>query len=401
MNRRRCLLIAGEASGDTLAAELVQALKGAGGEWEFFGAGGPKMQAAGVDLAVDLTRHAVVGVWEVLIHYPELRRLFRQLLDLAADRVPDCIVLVDYPGFNLRFAQAVKALVRARRQRWFYNWDPKIVYYVSPQLWAWHESRVHQIARDVDLLLSIFPFEKAWYAPRAPQLRVEFVGHPLVDRYGRRPEPGPPAEGAKPGTPKPLIVLLPGSRARELKQHLPVIAAAVPRIEAAAEVRWRLVLPNEKLAALAREWLAARPQIEVRVGGLAESLREAAIAIASSGTITLECAWFGVPTVVIYRVAWSTYQLGRRLVRVPYIAMPNLLANRALYPELIQHEASPERIAREALALLQDPARRAEIQTALGRTIASLGESGASHRAARLIQGLWDAESTCPAREFA
>ena len=359
------------------------------------------MKAAGVDLAVDLTRHAVVGVWEVLKHYPELRRLFRQLLDLAADRVPDCIVLVDYPGFNLRFAKAVKALVRARRQRWFYNWDPKIVYYVSPQLWAWHESRVHQIARDVDLLLSIFPFEKAWYASRAPELRVEFVGHPLVDRYGQRPEPRPPAEGTKVGTPPPLIVLLPGSRARELKQHLPPIAAAVPRIEAAAEVRWRLVLPNDKLAELARKWLAARPQIDIRVGGLAESLSEAAIALASSGTVTLECAWFGVPTVVIYRVAWSTYELGRRLVRVPYIAMPNLLANRALYPELIQHEVSPDRIAQEALALLKDPARRAEIRTALGETIASLGGSGASHRAARLIRGLWAAESTDPRREFA
>jgi lipid-A-disaccharide synthase len=328
-----------------------------------------------------------------LKHYPELRRLFRQLLDLAADRVPDCIVLVDYPGFNLRFAKAVKALVRARRQRWFYNWNPRIVYYVSPQLWAWHSSRVHQISRDVDLLLSIFPFEKAWYAQRAPQLRVEFVGHPLVDRYGGRSDHRQPRKEAADKTTaksKPLIVLLPGSRARELRKHLPPIAAAVPRIEASAEVRWRMVLPNEKLAELARERMGHLPQIEIRVTGLAESLSEATAAIASSGTITMECAWFGIPTVVIYRVSWSTYQLGRRLIRVPHIAMPNLLANRALYLELIQHEVTPERIAQEALALLNDPARRLEIKKALGETVASLGPSGASRRAAGLIQGLWD-----------
>ncbi len=392
MNRRRCLLIAGEASGDTLAAELVLAMKAAGNDWEFLGAGGPRMAAAGVRLTVDLTRHAVVGIWEVVKHYPELRQLFRQLIELATTRLPDVIVLVDYPGFNLRYARAIQKIARSWRHRQFGNWHPKIVYYVSPQIWAWHASRVHQIARDVDLLLSIFPFEKAWYAPRAPRLRVEFVGHPLIDRHAKPAPVGPAPEQSASATKapaQPLVLLLPGSRTRELNQHLPAIAAAVPQIEAACRVRWRLVLPSEKLAALAKTWLAALPQIEVRVGGLAESLGEAALAIASSGTVTMECAYFEVPTVVIYRVSWSTYRLGRWLVQVKYIAMPNLLADRAIYPELIQHDASPERIAKESITLLTDQPRRNEIHAALRQTIATLGEPGASHRAARIIQSLF------------
>ena len=388
MNRRRCLLIAGEASGDTLAAELVQGLR-AGGEWEFFGAGGPRMQAAGVDLAVDLTRHAVVGVWEVLKHYPELRRLFQRLLELATDRLPDCIVLVDYPGFNLRYAEAIQAFARARR-RLFHNWRPRLVYYVSPQIWAWHSSRVHQIARDIDLVLSIFPFEKAWYAEREPRLRVEYVGHPLLDRYPRASlSAGRPGADAESSDGPPLVLLLPGSRARELNQHLPAIAEAIPLIERASPVRWRAVLPSERLAETARALLAHLPRVEVRVGGLAESLGEASVAIASSGTVTMECAFFAVPTVVVYRVAWSTYQLGKRLVQVKHIAMPNLLAGRALFPELIQHEASPAAVAREVLALLRDPARRAEVKSELRQTIASLGAPGASARAACHIESLF------------
>lgn len=385
--KRRCFLIAGEASGDTLAAELVQAMKLADSDWEFLGAGGPRMAAAGVKLDLDLTQHAVVGVWEVVKHYPELRQLFQRLIKLATDNQPDVIVLVDYPGFNLRFAKAIQKIARTSQDPALHNWRPKLVYYVSPQIWAWHASRVHQIARDVDLLLSIFPFEKAWYAQRAPQLRVEFVGHPLIDRYAKPSAPLTPT--ATPANGAPLVVLLPGSRMRELRQHLPVIIAAMPAIEAVGPVRWRLVLPNDKLAAMAREWTNACPQIEVRVGGLAESLAEASIAIASSGTVTMECAYFEVPTVVMYRVAWSTYWLGKWLIQVKYIAMPNLLADHAIYPELIQHEATPGRIAREALEFLQNQPQRQEVKTALRQVIASLGATGASHRAAQAIQSLF------------
>src|SRR6266566_9817816 len=190
MRRLSFMLIAGEASGDLLAAELVKALKQSPEirampfPPEFFGAGGPKMAEAGVELEVNLTQHTVIGLTDALKNYWQFKRIFDQLVHLATEREPDVIICVDFSGFNRRFAGAIRKHVRARRGT-FLNWDPKIVQYVSPQVWASRPSRAHQLERDVDLLLSIFPFEREWYATRAPGLRVEFVGHPIVDRYGR------------------------------------------------------------------------------------------------------------------------------------------------------------------------------------------------------------------------
>src|SRR6185436_15610218 len=198
MKPKSFMLIAGEASGDMLGAELVTALReecaliGTGPLSDFqplfgglaprfFGAGGPRMAEAGVELATDLTEHAVVGLIEVIKHYRTFKRLFEQLLRLALERQPDAIICVDFSGFNRRFARAVKAHVSARAGV-FNNWNPKIIQYVSPQVWASRPGRARQLERDVDLLLTIFPFEKAWYAGHAPKLRLEFVGHPVIDR---------------------------------------------------------------------------------------------------------------------------------------------------------------------------------------------------------------------------
>jgi lipid-A-disaccharide synthase len=357
------MLIAGEPSGDALGAELVKALRdqAAPEAVEFFGAGGPKMAAAGVDLAFDLAAHAVVGIWEVLKNYGKFRRFFFQLLDLARERRPDYLILIDYPGFNLRFARALrKASSKA-----------KIVYYVSPQIWAWHESRVHQIAHDIDLLLAIFPFEKQWYAERKPHFKVEFVGHPLVDRYGTI---------APPETSRETLLLLPGSRVRELKKHLPVMIRAARQLRSEWKVAVEMVVPNENLKQLALNLGAGEFPIEV--GGLPEALRRATVAIASSGTVTMECAYFGVPTVVLYKTSWSTYMLGRRFIRVKYLAMPNLLAGREIYPEFVQETASAKNLYSAALDLFEHPQRRADIQAELRKVVASLGDPGASGRAA-------------------
>ena len=391
MQGLKYMLIAGESSGDTLAAELVKALRAsalAGGTPAppvFFGAGGPRMAAAGVELAMDLTRHAVVGIWEVLRHYRQFKAIFERLLRLANERQPDLIILVDYPGFNLRFARAIKSRVRARAGT-FNNWSPKIVEYVSPQLWAWHESRVHQVARDVDLMLTIFPFEPAWYAARAPQLRVEFVGHPLIDRYAG----GGPAKAGNPPAGTSRVLLLPGSRKREIHKHLPLMIEAARQMRARQPLELRLVLAHETLAPVARHWLAAMPGLSIQVGQLDQALREADVVLAASGTVTMECAFFGVPTVVLYRTSWSTYLLARRLIKVRHIAMPNLLANETTYPEFIQSAATPENLARAALDLLNNRERRALIQTKLAAVIASLGPPGASQRAARAIDALND-----------
>ena len=226
------MLIAGEASGDLLAAELVSALReklAANPQSEFrnpqfFGAGGAKMSAAGVDLAFDLTQHSVIGITDVLKNILKFRRLFNQLLALAIERKPDVVIGVDYGGFNLRFGQSVKKYVRENP---FSKWDPKIVQFVSPQVWASRPGRADKLARDYDLLLSIFPFEKDWYAKRVPKLRVEFVGHPIVERMQK--------EELKMRNPEtaaaPNILLLPGSRKSELQRHLPVMLDALKVIQ--------------------------------------------------------------------------------------------------------------------------------------------------------------------------
>ncbi len=316
------MFIAGEASGDTLGAELAKALQSRIANATFFGAGGPRMAAAGVELAFDLTQHAVVGIVEVLKNYSKFKKFFDHLLALALERKPDAIILIDYPGFNLRFAEAVR-----KRAATVAGWKPKIVCYVSPQIWAWHESRVHQIARDIDLLLTIFPFEKNWYRTRKPNFQVEFVGHPMIDRHKDKPrEPL-----AKPAV-CPLIVLLPGSRDRELKKHLPVIVAAARAIRSQKHVRFKMVLSSAQLVKRAGEYISKSDQIEIGLSDLSETLSEATLAIASSGTVTMECAYFGVPAIVIYRTSFSTYFLGRRFIKVKYLAMPNLLAGEMVYP---------------------------------------------------------------------
>src|SRR5439155_17952720 len=212
MSSKLFMLIAGEASGDLLAAELVKALKQSPQFHampfppEFFGAGGPRMAEAGVEVAIGLTQHSIIGLPD-LKEYFQFKRIFDRLFQLALEREPELIVCIDFSGFNRRFAYAIKKHVRSRRGP-FLNWDPKIVQYVSPQVWASRPSRAHQLERDLDLLLSIFPFEKEWYARRAPQLRVEFVGHPIVDRYASRRD----ELRARRASVTPVLLLLPGSR---------------------------------------------------------------------------------------------------------------------------------------------------------------------------------------------
>src|SRR6185312_16274144 len=271
MKPKTVMLVAGEASGDTIGAQLVQALRGeltraeveytadlqplhTGLEPRFFGAGGPRMAAAGVQLTFDLTKHSITG-FPTPKDYLVGRRHFNELLELAIHRQPDVIVGIDYNYFNLRFAEAIRSYA-SRRSGWFQDWCPKIVKYISPQLWASREGRAFQIARDYDLVLSIFPFEKAWYAKRAPRLPVEFVGHPMFDRLTR--------SNAKPNDS--TILLLPGSREGELKLHLPVILKALKLIrEKVPNAKAKMIATNEELAELAR---AFGVDCEIQIGNL-------------------------------------------------------------------------------------------------------------------------------------
>lgn len=393
------MLVAGETSGDTLAAELVAALRQqlaagpAAFTWDyqplhasleprFFGAGGAQMAAAGVELELDMTVHSVTGISDVVKNYVKFRRLFKQLYELALRREPDAIICVDFSGFNRRLAHAIKQYARSHLD-WFHDWDPKIIQYVSPQVWASRENRAYQMARDYDLVLSIIPFERDWYAARVPELRVDFVGNPLVDRYGPMDPVRQAQGGAKPGAPS--VLLLPGSRPDELNRHLPAIAGALEKMRAEVpKLCARMVLPNATLLEKAKA-MGLPENLDVQIGGLADALRQADLAIASTGTVTLECAYFGVPAVALYKTSWVTWQIARRIVTVKYAAMPNLLANQEIFPEFIQDAATPANIARAALELLRNDARRQQIKARLAEVVNSLGPPGAARRASKAV----------------
>ena len=364
------MFMVGEISGDTLAVELFKAMQSEGMEVNAFGAGGPKMKEAGIDLEIDLTEHAVIGIWEAVRNYRKFKGFFDQLLSLAHKEKPEAIICIDNPGFNLRFIRAIRKAAADS------DWDPKIIYYISPQLWAWHSSRVRQISEDVDLLLSIFPFEKEWYAKHAPGFPVDFVGHPLCDRY-------PDLEFSDPKIihePRRLL-LLPGSRSKELSRHLPVMFEATRGVEAEPLI----VLPNESLAAQARLLIPEVADWDIQVGDMEKALSRADVAIASSGTVTLECAWFRVPTVVLYKTSLITYLLGRLFIRVKHIAMPNVMAEREVFPEFIQSDATGENLARQVNNYLDEPDRRIELREQLDVIADSLGGKGAAIRAAKSI----------------
>ena len=371
----KIMFMVGEASGDTLAVELLEAMREEGREVDAFGAGGPKMKKAGVDLVVDLTEHAVIGIWEAIRNYRKFKGFFDQLLGLALKEKPKAIICIDNPGFNLRFVKAIRKAAAGS------DWNPKIIYYISPQLWAWHSSRVRQISEDIDLLLSIFPFEKDWYAKRAPGFPVEFVGHPLCDRY-----PGLTFRDPKSLHEPRRLLLLPGSRAKEISRHLPIMVHAVKGIEADPMI----ILPNESLAAQARLLVPEVADWDIQIGNLEGAVGRADVAIASSGTVTLECAWFRVPTVVLYRTSWITYLLGKLFIKVKHIAMPNVLAEREVFPEFIQSEVTPVNLIREVNRYLDDANRRLQLREELDVIADSLGGKGASRRAARCVIRLLD-----------
>lgn len=379
MTPNTVMIVAGDPSGDANAADLVKALAPAIPQAQFIGAGGPKMAEAGVQLSFDLTSHSAIGPADALKNLGSFWERRRHLVDLAKERQPELIILVDSYSFNQPLAHEIKNFARHNGSQW----QPKIVRYTSPQVWASRPGRAEKMAKDIDLLLCLFPFEKDWYARRGTPLRVEFVGHPMFDRHAAA---GPVVNSSPPSDENPIIVLLPGSRTDEVKRHLPAMLAAAHDIMVTRPARFKLVALNERLADYMRAFqTAGMPKVEIQTGGLAEALSNATLAIASTGTVTMECAYFGVPTLAMYKTSSLFYFVARGFVTVKYLAMPNLLADEAIFPEFIQGRATPENLAGAALELLDNPARRAEIQGKLRRVIESLGGPGSTQRAAQII----------------
>jgi lipid-A-disaccharide synthase len=361
----RLFFVAGESSGDLHGANLVRALRVLEPGIACEGLGGRLMEEAGFDLHYDLAGDAIMGFAEVVRSLGRIRRVF---LDAAAHitaNPPDAVVLIDYPGFNLRFAARAHAL------------GIPVVYYISPQVWAWKRHRVRQIARTVDRMLVILPFEQAFY--RQAGVDVTYVGHPLVDHVARAP-----VEGRLRGD-APLVGLLPGSREQEIGRILPVMLDVARRLrDEQPGLRFAAPCVDPARAAQIRA-LAGDFPVEVVVGGMYEVLDAARFALVASGTATVETALFGVPMAVLYRVVPATYWLARTVVRVEHIAMVNILAGERLVPEFVQHEARADAIVPVARALLQDTPARAAMVAGLGRVREALGGGGASERAAEEV----------------
>jgi lipid-A-disaccharide synthase len=374
----RLLVSCGEPSGDLYAAELVRELRAREPSFDIFGLGGDRLAAQGARLRAHVRDLAVVGLLEVVRHLEYLRAVFRGVLDEVDRQPPDGAVLIDYPDFNLRLAREL------RRRR------IPVVYYVSPQVWAWRRGRVRAIRRDVSMMLVIFPFEEAIY--RDAGVRVRFVGHPLVDLV--RP-PGRAAFLADHGLDpqRPLVAVLPGSRPREVAHNLPPLAGAVERLKRSRPDLQFVAVSAPTLPPGTLEARLAPPAVRVLTGEAHGALAAADLALVASGTATVEAALLGTPMIVVYRLATLTYLLGRPFVRVPHYAMANLIAGRRLVPELIQGDFTAERVAAEAQSLLGDPARLAAVKEGLAQVRERLGPPGASGRAAESVIGtIRDAE---------
>jgi lipid-A-disaccharide synthase len=374
--------VAGEASGDARAAEVIHVLHALDANLHFLGAGGPKMQALAAQPFDNWIAEAgVLGLWDVLKHYGYFRRKFFRMLDQIEETRPAAVVLVDYPGFNLRLA-------RALRKRRF---PGKILYYISPQVWAWNRGRIPQMARWLDLMICVFPFEKPMY--EASGLQTVFAGHPLLEALA----------GEKSGTQRDdhLLGLFPGSREREVKRIFPVMVEASRRIQRQrADVAFEAAAASETHAGRMRQMAGDLP-ITIRSGTAHDLMQRACAGIVCSGTATLEAAFFGLPYCLVYRIAWLTFEVGRRLVDVDCLGIINILNNYKQNPpedprlparpaphlvrEFIQHLATPEALSQEALRLLNDPGARSRLVTSVNQVVSTLQADGAAGRAAQAI----------------
>jgi lipid-A-disaccharide synthase len=343
----KVLISAGEASGDLYAAGLVEALRRRRPDLEFFGCAGPRMQKAGVRAVVDAHSLAVVGLVEVLTHIPRIYGEYRKLLDAARAERPEAAILTDSPDFNLRVARQLKKL------------GIPVFYLVAPQVWAWRKGRLPLMRRTIDRLLCIFPFEPEFFARHG--IDAAYIGHPLtrlVQPSASRAELRRRFDIPE-GTP--LVALLPGSRIGEAVRHLPLLLDTVDRLRAAAKTMPRFILAvppgTVPLGSNFRERISAAA-IQLLEGKTWDVLVCADVALAASGTVTIEACLLGTPMVTFYRVNNLSWWMGKALVRVPFYSMVNLVAQRRIVPELIQDQMTAEGLAREALVLLENDDKR-------------------------------------------
>ncbi len=370
---KRLYVVAGELSGDAHGAGLLRALKTMVPAVEIHGAGGPEMaDVAGNGLVDWVEDAAVMGVWEVLKRYGWFKERFARMLDELEDFRPDVLLLIDYPGFNLRFAEAVRKRCP----------ETRIVYYISPQVWAWNKGRIPKMVRLLDEMLCLFPFERPIFEQAG--LKTTFVGHPLVDELEEKRMPGVTRDDL-------LVGLFPGSREREVARLFPMMIETAKLLKAwRGDLVFEVPAASAKLAAQIRGLLAgagAADLVAVNTGESHALMQRACCAVIASGTATLEAAYYGLPYCLVYRVAPLTYAAARVLVKIKHIGIVNILAGEEVVREMIQGAATPRPVAECLKSFISSPETRASLRHRLAETCSKLGGPGAHDRAARAVAG--------------
>lgn len=367
---KKVMIIAGEASGDLHGSGVVRELKRLSPNVKIFGVGGENMKREGMELTYHVNELNFMGFVEVLKHLPVIKSVQRTLEELLRLRKPEVVVLIDYPGFNLRFAPIAK------------RFGAKVVYYISPQVWAWHKSRVKKMRGIVDTMLVIFPFEVELY--RREHVDAEFVGHPLLEglKAGLDRQGFCKRYGLNSG--KKILALLPGSRPQEIENIFPAMLGAARII--ARHMDMEIVVGIAPT--LEEQYFKTFYNVDgvhFVKGASYEVMGSADFAIVTSGTATLETALFGTPMMVVYKTSWLTYLIGRMLVQVKNIGLVNIVAGKQIVPEFIQHRATASNLADEAMKILRDETLIVTMKAELGKVREKLGEIGASRRVAERI----------------
>lgn len=357
-------------------ARLIREIKSTAPDMEFYAVGGERIRSEGAHILFDCQRLAVVGIIEILAHIHIILGCFRLLKNFLRTHKPDLVILIDYPDFNLRLAKIAKKR------------GIRVVYYISPQIWAWRRNRLKFMSRWVDKMLVIFPFEVPFYSKAG--MNVEFVGHPLLDSVSPRisQESFKLKSGLKKG--EHLIGLMPGSRKGEVLRILPVMFKGAKRLAENRPGKWRFVLilaptvDQSIIAPLIKKY-ADILSISMIQGYTYEALKASELAFVASGTATLETAIIGTPMLILYKLSWPTYFIARTMIKVPAIGLVNLVAREKLFPELIQSNATGEKLAEEAGRILEDPESRRKMIQGMSRVRQELGQAGAARRAAEAV----------------
>ena len=374
-SREEILIIAGEVSGDLIGSGLVYQLKKINPSLKISGIGGEKMKDAGMELIFHINQMAFLGFWEVLKHYPFIRKVRNKILDRAADNKIKYAVLIDYPGFNLNIAPRLKKL------------GVKIFYYVSPQLWAWGSGRVKKIQKFIEKMLVIFPFEKDFY--KNFSIDVEFVGHPLVERINNYSFLSKEELYKKLNLDKgkEILLLLPGSRKQEIERIFPEVIKAAKKLSDKFNLQVVVACSLNIDKNILNE-LSDNVKFAVASDVTYDLMKNSKFGIIKSGTSTLEAGYFTLPMVVVYKTSPASYLIGSNLIKIDKIAMANIILGEKLVPELIQSEVNEKIIFRQSEKILSNDSEYKRIKTRLGNIKNLLGETGASEKAARSILAL-------------